>query len=109
MSESHGPLRPQITDHEFASVDPSTSDFCSTKPSLMLPSQDSGSIDEAKNSFEKYDIGYFYKTVKTLSDEEKYALLTHGSKVEPNFCFPSNSSGRRFQHRWLSELLESKP
>ena len=42
--------------------------------------------------------------MKSLTDEEKYSLLTHASKPNPNSNFPPNSSGRRFQYKWLSEF-----
>eukprot|EP00794_Sanderia_malayensis_P014487 gene14487-15991_t len=47
-------------------------------------------------------IGNFYQNSAILSDEQKYALLTNTAK--PNFACPSNSSGRKFQLKWLSDF-----
>lgn len=50
------------------------------------------------------DIANYYRAVSTLTDGQKYDLLYHVWKPSTNCTFPPNSSGRRFQTKWLEEL-----
>ena len=50
------------------------------------------------------DIGSFYLQAKTFPDNMKYQLLCNIWKPDSTFTFPVNSSGRRFQLKWLSRF-----
>ena len=57
------------------------------------------------------DIGSFYLQAKNFPANVKYQLLCNIWKPDSTFTFPMNSSGRRFQLKWLSRfpwLLYSK-
>lgn len=48
------------------------------------------------------DVGHLLARVKSLSDEEKYNFLVNNSRPSSDFCYPTNSRRRKFQHKWLS-------
>ena len=50
------------------------------------------------------DIGNVYKSANSVSDSTKYALLCSIWKPNHEYTFPGNSSGRKFQWRWLEEF-----
>ena len=50
------------------------------------------------------DIGFFYLQAKSFPDNVKYQLLCNIWKPDSTFTFPVNSSGRRFQLKWLSRF-----
>ena len=84
----------------------------STTPSNVgqlppLQSQISKKVHEEKPSMSHpidRDIGHHYLNVSNLTDEEKYELLTNSCQLDADYCLPSNSSGRKFQVKWLREF-----
>ena len=50
------------------------------------------------------DIGHHYLNASNLTDKEKYELLTNSSKLDCDYCLPPNSSGHKFQVKWLTEF-----
>ena len=50
------------------------------------------------------DIGKFYKSISKFSDDKKHQMLTNVWKPGPTYCFPSNSSGRKFQYKWFDRF-----
>ena len=51
------------------------------------------------------DIGHFYNlSASSFSDEKKYNLLCGTWRPDHSLTFPRNSSGRRFQLKWLAKF-----
>ena len=50
------------------------------------------------------DIGLLDLDASALSDADKYDILCNVWKPGPDYCFPKNSLGRRFQHKWLDQF-----
>ena len=66
---------------------------------LLNQEVDSTVVDSPVN-----DIGKFYKSISSFSDDKKHSLLTNIWKPDSTYCFPSNSSGRKFQHKWFDRF-----
>ena len=49
-------------------------------------------------------IGSYYFNPSTFTDEEKFDLLCNVWKPGPDYCFPLNSLGHRFQQKWLDQF-----
>ena len=95
--------------HDFQSFSSTTP--CTADQLPSLPSQMSQKGYEEKPGIShpiSRDIGHHYLNVNNLTDEEKYELLTNSSKLVPPrllYCIPPNSSGRKFQVKWLRAHL----
>lgn len=47
------------------------------------------------------DISNFVNPPSPLTDQEKYHLLCHVWKPEPEHLFPANGDNRKFRYQWL--------
>ena len=57
-------------------------------------------LTNSTNSRFANDIGNFVNPVSPLTQQQKYHLLCNVWKPEPEYRFPMNARGRRFQHQW---------
>ncbi len=71
-------------------------------PQVCTPGS-SGCVPQSHNT-EDVDVGNLLGRVKSMSDEEKYKVLTNNCRPGPDFPYPMNSSRRKFQHKWFSEF-----